>query len=916
MTDAPLIDTARGLLSIDQVVVGDIVLTSRGGRSVREVAHCGILPSIELRLSNGAEIRMPRGRHVRSRGAWVAVEDLSPGDPLCLSMLDGLFGDRTALRLAYATHRMTPNAPRLPVEWTPDLAEFIGYAAGRGRIYRRATYNSVAVSVPLESMDYLERLSDIARSEFDRSPTRETSSEAGPTLHFHSIDVMGIFTQLLYDGSDGKERRAPAGLFTAPASINAAFLRGYFESTGSVSHQSGIWMVARHPRLARDAQRLLSLFGIASVVRLNHHPTEDRESDERVVVRGAEAKRLFAERIGFGSQRKKSALAEFMARTDQRDDMVITLPSDFDLNRSKKAIYDHYRGPDGRVHQNHVARVGRFTREGVTGMTISMARWILEATRSSAARDPRVIDDMKFLEEIVEGRYVEVAIDSARAREPASTWAIRVDGDFGYMADGVVVNDPDALLRLRSLVVGIDDAVPESRSPLVQGSLVNTQRGLVAIENVVVGDIIRTPSGSAPVLAARDELSEETVTISLSNGRSISCAPQALFRSLGGWARADSILAGDPLYSSHATGLFGNTVDLHLHSTANDPISGRTEVVLPSRLTDDLAEYLGFALAHGPGARENGRICALHHQVDPRDEDLMTRMVSIIRSVFHKEPTINRRRRIILSIHSLDIGGMMEQIGMGGRMEERRLPAVIMTAPMSVTRSFLRGYLERRLLFGKRASDRLPPIIVSCAGRTLAAQLAELLSRFGINTLLRSTPPMGPRKYSYYYLIVTPVESKRRIIERIGFISERRRRIGDDLLSIVDAYDESMARHVDALTLPPHSDLDGLRKEILRWRRQPESPTEKRDIYERLGTHVMQMIVDGKTRMTRPRARSIVMEIPRELIAKTVPIILESVEGEYCEVRVTEVTRSGRRPTIALGVNSEYGFIVDGVVTR
>lgn len=76
------------------------------------------------------------------------------------------------------------------------------------------------------------------------------------------------------------------------------------------------------------------------------------------------------------------------------------------------------------------------------------------------------------------------------------------------------------------------------------------------------------------------------------------------------------------------------------------------------------------------------------------------------------------------------------------------------------------------------------------------------------------------------------------------------------------------------------------------------------------------MVINGRIRMTLPRVRSFVNAVPRELVEKTLPFILESVEGESFEIRATGAVKGEPGSTISLGMRSMHGCIADGVSVR
>ena len=87
-------------------------------------------------------------------------------------------------------------------------------------------------------------------------------------------------------------------------------------------------------------------------------------------------------------------------------------------------------------------------------------------------------------------------------------------------------------------------------SCLPTGSLIDTQRGLVGIEHVRPGDLVRTARGTRKVLAQQRTGVKAVVALHLSNGVILRCSPEHRLRSQGRWREAATIEVGDPLYMS------------------------------------------------------------------------------------------------------------------------------------------------------------------------------------------------------------------------------------------------------------------------------------------------------------------------------------------------------------------------------
>lgn len=905
------LNTNHGLVSLDDIAVDDVVRTPTGAaRVITRRSTCAAI-MYDVTLSNGIVLRVPEWRLLRSQSEWLPPSRLAPGTPLYMSMRPGLFGNDDKLELTYQSFRANLNAPVLPTKWNVELAEFVGVFAGRGFFTRLSSGAFTTAAIGCESPELLELLSGIAERSFARRPTRETGQNTASTLFFHSIDFVYIMLQLLHGGDPDAPRRAPASIMRSSEPVVAAFLRGFFEARAQARYPRGISTITIDHHLALDVQQLLTMFGMVSTVRMNHRPEEGRSANYLLILHGNVARERFAQRIGFLSPQRRAELESYMQREDLRDQFSLLLPSWFDMGRHAPTIR-RMRKVDSRITPSVMSMVSDIRRNATRRLSLARIRVIADAIAATdenqAALDEASARDLAFLREIVDGEYFEVEVTSITQHAPCESVAIEVQND-AFMFDGIVTRDDVARAPHRRPHIVVRET-PVARSAIAAGTIVNTIRGLAPISTIRDGEQILTAVGPRSIETRIDHDEAPAITIG-TNGPSITCSPASLIRSRGAWVEAGRLAVGDPVYSSLVDGMFGSRTDLHVHYTAGNP--DRTQgVVLPTTLTSELAEWLGYLLGHGPGGRDEfGRIEALLMYADLDDEDVIRHLANITRRTFHKEPSLSRRKIIHFNIHSIDIGGMVDQLGMGGAHSKRSAPAPIWTAPRHIIAAMLRGYIERKGNIKGFSHRRLPEVSIGCRGLALAHQIRQLLQQFGISTSLRTNPKSGTRLSDSYSLLVTPFKSKQRLLERIGFIGERKRRQADAMLDIIADFDASVAGTGDLLTKGEGCDLVALKEELFRYRRT--RPVEEREHLTALGERIMLMVSGRDEFVTWRRAALMVDEIPPDIIEATAPFLREAVERDYFERRITHIEHT-TAPTVALVVDDAREFLADGIV--
>jgi DNA polymerase I-like protein with 3'-5' exonuclease and polymerase domains/5'-3' exonuclease len=434
-------------------------------------------------------------------------------------------------------------------------------------------------------------------------------------------------------------------------------------------------------------------------------------------------------------------------------------------------------------------------------------------------------------------------------------------------------------------------------SCLPTGSLINTQRGLVGIERVRPGDLVRTARGPRRVLAHQMTGVKTVVALHLSNGMILRCSPEHRLRSEGRWREARTIEVGDPLYMSFRNGLFGEQIDLKVCPTA--AYQTRKSPRMPTTWSVPLAELVGYAMADGHLARSNynGKPAKLILAFGWHEDDLVRHFAESIRRLFGKEPTYRVTRTCpVLEVSGVDICGLFEQIGAGGRSGVIQVPESLCLAPEAVVAGFLRGYFE-----GDGTARRA--LSVRSVSRDMLEGLHHLLNLFGIPSSISDGGP-DPRGYApRHTLFVLGDRSKRAFRDRIGFLSERK---SADLASTIAR--QSIKSAGEVLTLPTPNEILDLRRPLLAAHRGADGRVPQ------AFSVFLHKFVTGRQTCSLPRAERLVRAL--ETSGATAPIFLgEAVAGQYFEVRVRRIVLEPKVPMYDIAVDGEE-YIADGIVVH
>jgi DNA polymerase I-like protein with 3'-5' exonuclease and polymerase domains/5'-3' exonuclease len=431
-----LVNTQRGLVGIETVRAGDLVRTCRGPRRVLTAEMTGVKPVMAITLSTGIVLRCSPDHAFRTTGRWVEASDLKPDVPLYMSFTEGLFGTSTALRVDRTAAYRTRKTPKLPAEWSADLAELVGYAMADGHI-ARSNYNGKPAQLVLAfdwpEQDLARHFSGAMERLFGKSPTyRKTRS--CPVLLLSRMDVCGLIEQLGAGGTS-KVIQVPPSLFFAPRDIVAAFLRGYFEGDGTASHTLSVRSVSRD--MLEGVHHLLSMFGIPSSITNGGEDPRGYAPRHTLIVLGDRSKRRFRDQIGFISSKKRAHLGRLIGKQSIKSCAeVLTLPTSDEILGVKAALYDSERRANGEVSQALYVFMHKYA-AGRATCTLPRAERIINALEGRGKKIP------PFLAEAVSGQYFEIRVRSVAWEPPVPMYDIAVEGEQ-YVTDGIVVHNSSA----------------------------------------------------------------------------------------------------------------------------------------------------------------------------------------------------------------------------------------------------------------------------------------------------------------------------------------------------------------------------------------------------------------------------------------------------------------------------------------
>lgn len=438
-------------------------------------------------------------------------------------------------------------------------------------------------------------------------------------------------------------------------------------------------------------------------------------------------------------------------------------------------------------------------------------------------------------------------------------------------------------------------------SCLPAGTLVSTQRGLIGIEQVRVGDMVRTPYGARRVTAWQETGEKPVVALRLSNGITLRCSPEHRLRSQGRWLRADEVFVGSPVYMSFTEGLFGEETALDLRrSTA---YTTRKSPLLPTRWTVELAEFVGYCMADGHIVRGNynGKPSKVVPAFGWEDDDLIAHFARIIERLFYKEPTRRVTRSCLtLDVSGVDIAGALEQLGAGGKSGVIRVPPSLFTAPREIVAAFLRGYFE-----GDGCAGATGGVQVRSVSRGMLEDVHHLLTLFGIASKIRDGGADSRGYAPRHTLALVGDKPKQVFAEQIGFLSPRKQRACRTI-----AFADKTRSPAETFMLPAGFSMDSLKPFIYETHRGANGrvPCAVVGFAHKVST--------GASTITLSRAGWITRTLPTRVETESANFLREAVAAQLYEVRVVEVRSEPPVPMYDIAVDEVEQYMAQGVVVH
>src|SRR3989344_813946 len=293
---------------------------------------------------------------------WKLVENMQVGDFLSIQTKNRLFGNDEIPKFAYKYKEGTAEGRKkkysLPTKLTEDYAYLLGSLIGDGDCTDEGCIR-IAVCEK-ETQEIVQKL-------FEKI-SGDKGKIYGHWAYLGGIELRAFLKHLGLTYARSFEKTTPKVIFNASKNNCAAFLRGLFDTDGSIrldgrnKNTKRIHLTTTSSKLAEQTQLLLLNFGIISTIYktsvkdriayIKGRKINSTHARYDVVIKGSSSIQSFSENIGFNLSRKQKLLD--ITFSPKRDIRIIP--------HQKQRIARLFKKLPLEEQRKDVRNIGRFTR--------------------------------------------------------------------------------------------------------------------------------------------------------------------------------------------------------------------------------------------------------------------------------------------------------------------------------------------------------------------------------------------------------------------------------------------------------------------------------------------------------------------------------------------------------------------------
>lgn len=355
----------------------------------------GVMETLEIETSDGYKLEGTANQNIRvidknGNYIWRRFDSVQPADYIAIQRKNRLFGQKSDIDFKFSHKKGTfrKNTFEFPKELTEDYAYLLGLLIGDGRCTSK---DGVQLCVCEKQMK--EAVQDLFKRLFGKK-----GKIFGHWAHYCGVELRAYLAQLGLDYSRSWQKSVPASVFKAPKNVVAAFIRGLFDTDGTIrptgrnNNSLDIKLTTTSEKLATDVQQLLLNFGIITHIQkvnssgkisyIGNRPVQSRRTLYNIRLKGSVSIDIFQKNIGFGLPRKAKILNTF-SNSYKRNLLIVP--------NQRVRVKRLWAKLSSREHQKDITNVGRWLRDpstkGTKELTYTKLSEFLDAYEKKFAGD-------------------------------------------------------------------------------------------------------------------------------------------------------------------------------------------------------------------------------------------------------------------------------------------------------------------------------------------------------------------------------------------------------------------------------------------------------------------------------------------------------------------------------------------------
>lgn len=367
---------------------------------------------------------------------WVETQDLQVGDYVCIERKKGGFPDEEPKMDTNIKTEGGRNVHELPEKMNPNLARFLGYYIGEGRL--SSEWAIELSQCPEENPSIHEDIINLISNQFGEP---EICNEDGKDFKVYSVYLREFLYENGLDYTTSHNREVPSCILRSTEESSREFLRGIFEGEGHVGQQGTIELTTASRKLANQVQTMLLQFGVVTNKSSKEVKGYEHNNYYRLTISGRDAD-LFEQEIGFISKRKRSSLKKITSKqTNCNHDVV---PNAKPLIEDLRNLLKEAVTVKGSNEERKGSGMKQFGRSFVSTLynirnkgrdpTYEFIKKFLEISKEKGLEDT---DPFNSLEDLVDSHYF---YDPVETLEESSTevYDLEVPDKHSFVGNGLV----------------------------------------------------------------------------------------------------------------------------------------------------------------------------------------------------------------------------------------------------------------------------------------------------------------------------------------------------------------------------------------------------------------------------------------------------------------------------------------------